>query len=70
MIKDIISVNKRENVNAKCRSFASKEAKGTRRKKKKKSQTYIQITGKNLLTSFLTTLFQKQKEASLEFRPH
>lgn len=61
MIKSMISANKKENIKV---SFQISE----KNKRKKKLQTYIQITGKNLLASFLTTLIRKQKEASLEFR--
>lgn len=62
MIKSMISANKKENIKV---SFQiSKKTK----RKKKTLQTYIQITGKNLLASFLTTLIRKQKEASLEFQ--
>lgn len=59
----LITVNEKEKV-----KWAFEEAKGTRREKK--IQTYIQLTGKNLLASFLTTFMQKQKEASLEFQLH
>lgn len=62
MIEGIISANKKENVNL---SFQR-----SKRNQKEKKNTYIQITGKNLLASFLTTLIQKQKEASVKFQLH
>lgn len=60
-VEDIISVNKKQNIKA--------LFKRNQKKKEKNSRSHIQIIGKNLPTSFLTTRVQKQKEASLEFRP-
>ena len=59
----LITVNKKEKVKKLLKK--QKEPEG-----KKKKKPYIQLTGKNLLASFLTTFMQKQKEASLEFQLH